>query len=93
VQNPIEPDELIAAAEALFEELARSQEERVRRLAARLAPNLTEDDLLQPQDFPVLRDNPTFNYEDGLLAGIRSAHIAFRARLLRPIRDGEGIKP
>jgi hypothetical protein len=87
--KPVEPELLISTVEDLFEELARSQEERLRRIATRIQPNLTDDDLLQPQDLPVLRDNPTFNYEDGILAGLRSAHIALRARILRPLRDGE----
>src|SRR5688572_8231024 len=89
VPKPVDPIALIEAAEALFEELAKHQEERVRRTARRLQPNLTDDDLLQPQDFPVIRDNPTFNYEDGILAGIRSAQIALRARVLRPLLDEE----
>lgn len=89
MSQSVDPSVLIEKIEALFEELAKSQETRLKRTASRIQPNLTDEDLLQPHDFPALRDHPTFNYEDGFLAGIRSAQIALRARVLRPLRDGE----
>ena len=49
----------------------------------RIASGLTQEDLRNPQDFPALMDDPTFNYEDGQLAGLRSAHMAIRAEILR----------
>jgi hypothetical protein len=48
-------------------------------------PNLTPGDLLSPHDIPVLCDNPVFNFEDGLLAGLLSA----RAALLAELRNAE----
>lgn len=57
------------------------QEGKLLRLAREIVPTLTPEDLRNPQDFPELVRDPTFNYEDGLLAGLRSAHIAVRAEL------------
>ncbi len=60
-------------------ELIALQETKVRACAARIDPRLTPDDLLQPHDFPALARDPGFNYEDGVLAGLRSAAAALRA--------------
>jgi len=72
--------------EALFTELETQQEKKVLRLAQELRPNVTWDDLLQPQDLPEVASDPTFNYEDGLLAGLKAARMAVRARILGPLR-------
>ena len=67
------------AIEPILEELIAQQEEKLRRYAARIDPRLTADDLLQPHDFPVLAGDVGFQYEDGVLAGLRSALAAVRA--------------
>jgi len=59
------------------------QERKLLQLARTVVPDLTPEDLRNPQDFPGLGRDPTFNYEDGLLAGLRSAHMAIRAELRR----------
>jgi len=59
------------------------QERKLLQLARQIVPGLTPEDLRNPQDFPLLVRDPLFNYEDGLLAGLRSAHIAVRAELQR----------
>ena len=59
--------------------LITQQETKLRAFAARINPRLTADDLLQPHDFPELARDPGFNYEDGMLAGLRSAEAAIRA--------------
>jgi hypothetical protein len=78
--------ELDAQTEKLWDELIQQQETKLLKLARELRPNVTWDDLLQPQDLPEVAGDPTFNYEDGLLAGIKAARIAFRARVLGPLR-------
>ncbi|MBI3768905.1 MAG: hypothetical protein HY271_10490 [Deltaproteobacteria bacterium] len=60
-------------------ELIAQQDAKLRGCAARINPRLTGDDLLQPHDFPELARDPEFNYEDGVLAGLRSAEVALRA--------------
>lgn len=70
--------------ERIFEvlrELIEQQERKLVATAARIEPRLTADDLLQPHDHPALARDPGFNYEDGLLAGLRSAQAALRATL------------
>jgi hypothetical protein len=66
-------------AEQVLAELIAQQVSKLRAYAARIDPRLTPDDLLQPHDFPALARDPGFNYEDGMLAGLRSAVAALRA--------------
>ena len=67
--------------EQLFDDLAAVQRDKVAALAKRINARLTPDDLLNPQDFPELADDGDFNYQDGMLAGIEAARMAYR-RLL-----------
>jgi len=69
--------------EHVLAELIAQQEAKVRRCAASIDPRLTGDDVLQPHDFPQLARDAVFNYEDGVLAGLRSADAAVRALLRR----------
>jgi hypothetical protein len=55
------------------------QERKVLALARRIVPQVTPEDLRNPHDFPPLVASAEFNYEDGILAGLRSAEIAVRA--------------
>jgi len=63
----------------LFEEMCASQEEKVFRLAQKIVPYITKEDVLQPNDFPALENHPIFRYEEGVLEGLRSALAAFLA--------------
>ncbi|HZH04666.1 MAG TPA: hypothetical protein VEY30_12850 [Myxococcaceae bacterium] len=67
------------AAEALLQQMVEGQREKVIRLAREAVPNLGLDDVLNPHDHPELKAHPTFEYEDGILAGLISAQIALRA--------------
>lgn len=89
----ISADELNARSEKLFDEIIQQQEAKLLRLANEIRPNVTWDDLLQPQDIPEVANDPTFNYEDGLLAGIKAARMSFRARILGPLRTEGGSAP
>jgi hypothetical protein len=73
--------------EKLMDELVLQQQEKVLRTARMRNPRLTGDDVLNPHDFPELMADPIFNYEEGLAAGLLTAQIAMRARLLRPLRE------
>jgi len=37
--------------------------------------------VMNPDDHPELKAHPTFDYEDGILAGLIAAQIAFRAEI------------
>ena len=60
-------------------ELIAQQEAKLLACASRINPRLTADDVLQPHDFPELARDPGFNYEDGVLTGLKSADAALRA--------------
>jgi hypothetical protein len=65
--------------EVMFDELADQQRKRLGAFARTLIPYLTEDDLLQPNDFPQLENHPYFRYEEGVLEGILTARMAYLA--------------
>ena len=54
------------------------QREKLLKVARELVPNATPEDIRNPQDFSELLNDPLFNYEDGLLAGLLSAQAALR---------------
>jgi hypothetical protein len=61
----------------VFDELIALQQKTLRACADRIHPNLTDDDLLQPNDFPDLENHPYFRYEEGVLAGLMTARMAY----------------
>ena len=63
--------------ENLFEELIAAQRKKLLKYAQRIIPHVTEDDLLQPNDFPELENHPAFRYEEGVLEGLMTAQMAF----------------
>jgi len=76
-------DDNLAKLDVLFAEMINHQWKKVRALADGINPRLTDDDLAQPHDFHELQGNSEWSYEDGVLAGYRSAHMAVRAQLLK----------
>jgi hypothetical protein len=71
----------LAILDRLLLQMIDQQERKLLELARQLVPGLTPEDLRNPQDFAVLVGDPDFNYADGILAGLRSAHMALRAEL------------
>jgi hypothetical protein len=72
----------LAMVDRLMLELIDQQERKVLEMARGIHPGLTAEDIRNPQDFPDLLKSPEWNFEDGILAGLRSSHIALRAKLL-----------
>ncbi len=68
-------------AETRLQEMIEFQREKLLKLAREILPDVTPEDLRNPQDFPDLVKDPLFNYEDGLLAGYLAVQIAVRSRL------------
>ena len=66
----------------LMLELIGQQECKVLALGQQIHPGLTPEDIRNPQDFPDLLESSQWNFEDGILAGLKSAHMALRAKLL-----------
>ena len=65
--------------DALFQEMIEAQKAKMLALAKRIIPHITEDDLLQPNDFPALEQHPLFRYEEGVLEGLLTARMALLA--------------
>ncbi len=67
----------------VFNEMIDAQRSKLFSYAQRIIPTLTQDDLLQPNDFPALEQHPVFRYEEGILAGLLAAHAAYLAQTQR----------
>ncbi len=65
--------------ESTFRELIQDQQSKLLKCALRINPSVTEEDLLQPNDYLELELNPHFRFEEGLLIGLQSAQMAFQA--------------
>ena len=60
-------------------ELIDLQRKRLLKCAEQFVPHITEEDILQPNDFPELENHPYFRHEEGVLEGLLSALAAFKA--------------
>ena len=69
------------ALQSLFDEMHSQQREKAAFAARQIRSNLTTEDLLNPDNFPEIINNPRFTYEDGIAAGILSSQMAVRALL------------
>ncbi|WP_420421026.1 hypothetical protein [Simkania sp.] len=65
----------------LFDELIAFQEKKLLDYAAEIIPNVTPDDILQPNDYDELENHPFFRYEEGVLKGIQTAKMAVLAKV------------
>lgn len=65
--------------ELLLNEMIDYQKKKLLQFGRRFVFNLTPEDILQPNDYPVLENNPHFRYEEGFLAGLQSAQMALSA--------------
>ena len=66
--------------EELFDEMVVAQKKRLLELAVAILPNVTADDIMQPNDFPELEGHPEFRYEEGVLEGVLTARMAYLAK-------------
>ena len=64
---------------ALFDQLIEQQQNKVLKIAKQCYPQVTPEDIRNPQDFAKLRQHDNFNFEDGILAGFISAKMALLA--------------
>ncbi len=65
--------------EKVFDELVAGQKKKLLAAAKEIIPLVTEDDLMQINDFPVLENHPFVRYEEGVLEGLLSARMAYLA--------------
>ncbi len=73
------PDITTQAAIELLDQMIVEQRAKCLKIARRINPRLTPDDLMNSFDWPEVNENPQFVWEDGLLAGLQSAHAALCA--------------
>lgn len=64
----------------ILDEMSQLQRKKLMRLAQELGVHLTDEDILNPQDYPALLKSQRFNFEDGFLAGILAVQMALRAK-------------
>lgn len=62
----------------LLDEVMKNQQKKLLEVGEQLVPGLTSDDLLQPNDFPVLESHPAFRYEEGVMHGIQMLQMAIQ---------------
>ncbi|AFE04419.1 hypothetical protein D7W82_21755 [Corallococcus sp. CA049B] len=74
-------NEFLALASPLYERMIAQQQAKVLKLAREAVPNIGPEELRNPHDFPELKEHPTFEFEDGILAGLISAQMALRAEI------------
>ena len=68
----------------LLDQLIDGQKEKLLKSARQIVPHVTQDDLMQPNDFSQLEFHPLFRYEEGTLDGLCVAKAAILA-LMREI--------
>ena len=69
------------STEELIQELIQHQKSKVLKVAREIVPDLTPEDIRNPQDFPKLVADTIFNYEDGILTGYLTFQTAFRKQI------------
>jgi hypothetical protein len=62
-----------------MDELIAQQQKVLLHLGRSIVPQVTLDDLMQPNDFPALEHHPLFRYEEGVLHGLQAAKAAIQA--------------
>ncbi len=65
----------------MFDEMIAHQEKKLLKIATEIIPQITEEDILQPFDFPLLESHPHFRYEEGFLKGLHAAKFAYISAL------------
>ena len=63
----------------ILKEMIAFQRKKVMQVAQELGVHLTDEDILNPHDYPALLKSHRFNFEDGYLAGLLAAQMALRA--------------
>lgn len=71
--------ELWEIIEKAVNEIADQQRNELLKCGRRFIPNLTTEDVLQPNDYMTLENNPHFRFEEGVLAGVQTLQMALLA--------------
>lgn len=74
-----ELQQLFADVEEVLERMISQQRDKVQDVALDILPHLSPDEMQDPHDHPEVSNDATFNFEDGLLAGLLSTRMALRS--------------
>ncbi|MBM3184561.1 MAG: hypothetical protein FJZ64_04585 [Chlamydiae bacterium] len=66
---------------ALLDVLIQNQKNHILKMARSIVPDVTDEDLLQPNDFPELEMHPYFRYEEGILHAFLAAKAAIQTEI------------
>lgn len=65
--------------ERILKEIADGQKRKLLACGRSIVPTLTPEDMLQPNDYMELENNPYFRYEEGVLEGVQTVWMALSA--------------
>lgn len=82
-------NQIIEKLEMVLDAQHQGQVARAQKIAHTLRPDLTTEDLLNPDNFKEIIGDPDYMYEDGQAAGILSAKMAVRATLKEMLVSGK----
>ena len=88
----VDLQQILRELEEVMERRVEGQRRKVFDVAHRLDPDLSRDDILNPDDHLILKRSEPFNYEDGILAGLLSAQILVRSRLRELASEAPGTE-
>lgn len=54
------------------------QRGKLLKIAREILPYVTPEDIMQPNDYPDLEENPRFRYEEGVLQGMLSILVIYQ---------------
>ena len=60
-------------------ELVEGQKKTLLENGRQIVSYVTSEDVLQPNDYPLLENSPSFRYEEGILAGMQTVQTALLA--------------
>lgn len=83
----MENQQNLEQVQQLLKTLISEQKKRLLQCANEINPRVTEEDILQPNDFEELENNTFFRYEEGVLEGYQSAYAAVMALLRETIKS------
>lgn len=67
------------AIDKILNEIVDKQRLDLLKCGRRIIPNLTTEDILQPNDYLELENHPHFRFEEGVLAGMQTIQMALIA--------------
>lgn len=67
---------------AVLDEMIERQSSEVRKVALRIRPDVTDEDLRDPRSVPDLKGHPQFQLEHARLESLRAAKLTLQTRLV-----------